>query len=79
MKTLVPLTKSIFYVGKLVGAYLFGWISDKYGRKLTLLVTMAIQFIGSLIQSFSVNFAMYVVLRVPLGLASGGKLLNKRK
>lgn len=75
LKTLVPLTKSIFYVGKLFGAYLFGWISDKYGRKITLLVTMLIQFIGSLIESFSVNFAMYVVLRVPLGLASGGTFI----
>ncbi|KXJ14266.1 organic cation transporter-like protein [Exaiptasia diaphana] len=74
-KAYIPLTKTIFYAGKLVGAYLFGWISDRYGRRVTLLSTMFIQFLASLIQSFSVNFTMYVILRVPLGVCSGGTLI----
>ncbi|KAK3730095.1 hypothetical protein QZH41_003648 [Actinostola sp. cb2023] len=74
-KKYIPLTKTIFYAGKLVGAYLFGWISDRYGRRVTLLSTMFIQFVASLIQSFSVNFTMYVILRVPLGICSGGTLI----
>ena len=72
-KKYVPLTKTIFYAGKLFGAYFFGWVSDRFGRRMTLLVTMLIQFIASLIESFSVNFVMYVVLRVPLGICSGGE------
>lgn len=71
----VPLTKTIFYAGKLFGAYFFGWVSDRFGRRVTLLITMLVQFIASLIESFSVNFAMYVVLRVPLGICSGGCLI----
>ena len=35
---------------------------------------MLVQFIASLIESFSVNFTMYVVFRVPLGICSGGKI-----
>lgn len=70
----MPLTKTIFYAGKLFGAYFFGWVSDRYGRRMTLLITMLVQFIASLIESFSVNFTMYVVLRVPLGICSGGKI-----
>ena len=73
-KKYVPLTKTIFYAGKLFGAYFFGWVSDRYGRRMTLLITMLVQFIASLIESFSVNFTMYVVLRVPLGICSGGKI-----
>ena len=73
-KKYVPLTKTIFYAGKLFGAYFFGWVSDRYGRRMTLLTTMLVQFIASLIESFSVNFTMYVVLRVPLGICSGGKI-----
>ena len=73
-KKYVPLTKTIFYAGKLFGAYFFGWVSDRYGRRMTLLITMLVQFIASLIESFSVNFVMYVVLRVPLGICSGGKM-----
>jgi len=74
-KKYVPLTKTIFYAGKLFGAYFFGWVSDRYGRRVTLLITMLVQFIASLIESFSVNFVMYVVLRVPLGICSGGCLI----
>ncbi|XP_032219345.2 solute carrier family 22 member 5 isoform X2 [Nematostella vectensis] len=74
-KKYIPLTKTIFYAGKLLGAYLFGWISDRFGRRVTLLSTMLIQFISSLIQCFSVNFYMYVALRVPLGICSGGTLI----
>ncbi|KAJ7393352.1 hypothetical protein OS493_006323 [Desmophyllum pertusum] len=74
-KKYVPLTKTIFYAGKLFGAYLFGWVSDRYGRRMTLLITMLVQFIASLIESFSVNFVMYVILRVPLGICSGGCLI----
>ena len=73
-KKYVPLTKTIFYAGKLFGAYFFGWVSDRYGRRMTLLITMLVQFLASFIESFSVNFVMYVVLRVPLGICSGGKL-----
>lgn len=69
-KKYVPLTKTIFYAGKLFGAYFFGWVSDRFGRRVTLLITMLVQFIASLIESFSVNFVMYVVLRVPLGICS---------
>lgn len=72
-KKYVPLTKTIFYAGKLFGASLFGWVSDRYGRRMTLLITMLVQFIASLIESFSVNFVMYVILRVPLGICSGGE------
>lgn len=73
-KKYVPLTKTIFYAGKLFGAYFFGWVSDRFGRRVTLLITMLVQFIASLIESFSVNFVMYVVLRVPLGICSGGEI-----
>ncbi|XP_029201092.2 LOW QUALITY PROTEIN: solute carrier family 22 member 5-like [Acropora millepora] len=74
-KKYVPLTKTIFYAGKLFGAYFFGWVSDRYGRRMTLLITMLVQFLASFIESFSVNFVMYVVLRVPLGICSGGCLV----
>lgn len=78
-KKYVPLTKTIFYAGKLFGAYFFGWVSDRFGRRVTLLITMLVQFIASLIESFSVNFVMYVVLRVPLGICSGGEIRQKYK
>lgn len=77
-KKYVPLTKTIFYAGKLFGAYFFGWVSDRFGRRVTLLITMLVQFIASLIESFSVNFVMYVVLRVPLGICSGGEISKRQ-
>ena len=75
IKTKVPLTKAIFSAGKLVGAYFFGWVSDRYGRRFTLLLTMLVMSVTTLIQAFSVNFTMFVILRVPLGICSGGMIL----
>jgi MFS family permease len=69
----IPLTKSIFYVGKFFGAYMFGWISDRYGRRVVFFVTAFVQFISSFATTFSPNYYMYMILRLPIGICSGGK------
>ena len=39
---LIYMTSSIFYLGKLVGAFVFGWMADTYGRKRILFPTLAL-------------------------------------
>ena len=70
----IPLTKSIFYVGKFFGAYMFGWMSDRYGRRVVFFVTALVQFISSFATTFSPDYYMYMILRLPIGICSGGRI-----
>ena len=54
---------------------MFGWVSDRYGRRAVFFVTAFIQFITSLATTFSPDYYMFLLLRLPIGICSGGKLL----
>ncbi|XP_075397639.1 organic cation/carnitine transporter 2 [Tenrec ecaudatus] len=63
-----PLTISLFFVGVLVGSFVSGQLSDRFGRKKVLFVTMGIQTGFSFLQVFSTNFEMYAVLFFIVGM-----------
>ncbi|XP_077448218.1 solute carrier family 22 member 4-like isoform X2 [Stigmatopora argus] len=63
-----PFTTTVFFVGILCGSFFAGQLSDKYGRKPILFITLAFQTIFSFIQIFSVSWAMFTVLLVLNGL-----------
>ena len=63
-----PLTTSFFYVGVLLGSFISGQLSDRFGRKNILFLTMAMHTGFSFIQVFSVNFEMFTVLFVLVGM-----------
>ncbi|KAM8974296.1 organic cation/carnitine transporter 2-like [Pelodytes ibericus] len=54
-----PLTTSLFFVGVLLGSFVSGQMSDRFGRKKVLFATMAVQTGFSIIQVFSVNWEMF--------------------
>ncbi|XP_004836673.1 solute carrier family 22 member 5 isoform X2 [Heterocephalus glaber] len=63
-----PLCMSLFFVGVLVGSFISGQLSDRFGRKNVLFVTMGMQTGFSLLQVFSKNFEMFTVLFVLVGM-----------
>ncbi|XP_037365266.1 organic cation/carnitine transporter 2 [Talpa occidentalis] len=63
-----PLTISLFFVGVLVGSFISGQLSDRFGRKNVLFVTMGIQTGFSFLQIFSTNFEMFAVLFFIVGM-----------
>nr|KAF6482070.1 solute carrier family 22 member 5 [Molossus molossus] len=63
-----PLTVSLFFGGVLVGSFISGQLSDRFGRKNVLFVTMAMQTGFSFLQIFSKNFEMFAVLFVLVGM-----------
>uniref|UniRef100_A0A8C0WXH8 Major facilitator superfamily (MFS) profile domain-containing protein n=1 Tax=Castor canadensis TaxID=51338 RepID=A0A8C0WXH8_CASCN len=63
-----PLTISLFFVGVLVGSFISGQLSDRFGRKNVLFVTMGMQTGFSFLQIFSKNFEMFTVLFVLVGM-----------
>ncbi|XP_057629537.1 solute carrier family 22 member 21-like [Chionomys nivalis] len=63
-----PLTTSFFYVGVLLGSFISGQLSDRFGRKTVLFWTMAMHTGFSFLQVFSVNFEMFTALYTLVGM-----------
>uniref|UniRef100_A0A8C8WGH5 Solute carrier family 22 member 4 n=1 Tax=Panthera leo TaxID=9689 RepID=A0A8C8WGH5_PANLE len=63
-----PLTSSLFFLGVLFGSFVSGQLSDRFGRKSILFATMAVQTGFSFLQIFSINWEMFTVLFVIVGM-----------
>ena len=56
-----------------IGALLFGWLADRYGRRTPLMVNIAFYSVVELLTAFSPNFTVFLVLRALYGVAMGGE------
>ena len=64
-------TSSLLF-GAAIGAMVLGRVSDKWGRRKTIILLAIAFFVGALVCVFTPNFEIMVVGRVILGLAVGG-------
>lgn len=67
-------TGTLFFLGMMIGAALFGRIADRIGRRRVLLVTVACDGLFGLASVFAPNFALLLVARFLTGVAVGGTL-----
>ena len=67
-------TGTLFFLGMLIGAAVFGRLADKYGRRRVLLITVGCDAVFGLLSAFSPNFAILLSLRFLTGIAVGGTL-----
>ncbi len=76
--TLTPLDGSILAsagtFGMILGAALSGIMSDKWGRRNVILITLLFYSVGSLLCGLSVNYVMLVICRFVTGFGLGGEL-----
>ena len=67
-------TGTLFFLGMLIGASVFGRLADRFGRRRVLIVTVICDAIFGLLSVFAPNFAILLLLRFLTGLAVGGTL-----
>jgi MFS transporter, SHS family, lactate transporter len=56
-----------------LGAVIFGWFADRFGRRTPLMIDVALFSILELATAFSPNFTVFLVLRALYGVAMGGE------
>jgi SHS family lactate transporter-like MFS transporter len=56
-----------------VGALIFGWFADRYGRRTPLMVDIAFFSVIELATAFSPNLTVFLILRAVFGIAMGGE------
>eukprot|EP01026_Neomeris_dumetosa_P030927 TRINITY_DN24625_c0_g1_i4.p3 TRINITY_DN24625_c0_g1~~TRINITY_DN24625_c0_g1_i4.p3 ORF type:complete len:522 (+),score=44.76 TRINITY_DN24625_c0_g1_i4:245-1810(+) len=66
------LAQSMYFLGYLVGAGFFGWVSDKYGRKRGLLIAIILSSIFGILTSSVPTIWWYGLLRALTGFGNAG-------
>ncbi|AUH66397.1 MFS transporter [Paracoccus zhejiangensis] len=70
----IQYTGTLFFLGMFVGAYLFGRLADRIGRRRVLLITVAADAIFGLAAAFAPSLGALMALRFITGMAVGGTL-----
>ncbi|MGE5261198.1 MAG: MFS transporter [Actinomycetota bacterium] len=69
----VGLASSFYLAGAVAGALLFGWLTDRLGRKRLFFITLAVYLVATAATAFSWNFASFAVFRLLTGAGIGGE------
>ena len=56
-----------------VGAFLFGWLGDKYGRRVPLMIDVVFYSVMELLSGFAPTLTVFLILRAIFGIAMGGE------
>jgi MFS family permease len=64
---------TFYLIGQVVGALVFGFATDRVGRKKLFYTTLLIYLIGTGLTAFSMNFFMYALFRFIAGMGIGGE------
>ena len=76
--SMTQLTLTTAMIGLAVGQLLLGPLSDKFGRKKPLIISLVIYIISTVLIVFSPNIETMIVLRVIQGLSSAGSVVISR-
>jgi MFS family permease len=71
--TEVGATATCYLAGAVIGALLFGYGTDRFGRKKLFFITVAVYLVGTALSAFSWNFASYAFFRALTGAGIGGE------
>jgi MFS family permease len=69
----VGIVASAYVAGAVLGAMLFGWLTDRFGRKKLFFITLAVYLIATAATAFTWNLWTFVVCRFVTGAGIGGE------
>lgn len=64
---------SIYVAGACTGALLFGWLTDRLGRKRMFMWTLALYLVATVLTATSQNYVMFAIFRFFAGMGIGGE------
>ena len=64
---------SFYLAGAVIGSLVFGWLTDRHGRRLFFFITLATYLLGVLLSAFSWNFWSFALFRFITGAGIGGE------
>jgi MFS transporter, SHS family, lactate transporter len=56
-----------------IGAFLFGWLADRYGRRVPLMANVLFYSIIEMLCGFAPNYSVFLILRTLYGIGMGGE------
>uniref|UniRef100_A0A3Q1IR34 Solute carrier family 22 member 6 n=1 Tax=Anabas testudineus TaxID=64144 RepID=A0A3Q1IR34_ANATE len=65
-------TATVFFIGVMFGAPLFGFLSDRFGRRPLLLVSYLSSMVFGVISAFSTSYIMFAIMRFFTGMSLAG-------
>ena len=69
----VGLSASAYLTGAVLGALLFGWLTDRFGRKRLFFITLGVYVLATAATAFSQDFATFALFRFLTGAGIGGE------
>jgi MFS family permease len=69
----VGLSATAYLAGAVLGSLVFGWLTDRLGRKRLFLVTLAVYLVATTLTAFSWGFASFAIFRFLTGAGIGGE------
>jgi MFS family permease len=64
---------SAYVVGAVAGALVFGWLTDRFGRRVVFYVTLIVYLSGVLLTAISWSFVSFAIFRAITGFGIGGE------
>ena len=56
-----------------LGAFIFGWLGDRFGRRIPLMIDIVFYSVVELLTAFAPNFGAFLLLRALFGIGMGGE------
>ena len=67
--------QSLFMVGVLAGSYLFGWLSDKMGRKVSFFISVVVMAVFGILSGLVPEYWSFTLMRMVVGASTSGVFL----